>query len=433
MLPHELAASVGGAAMPLMVLWFVFAYLARGRDLARHARALEVRLSELAYPAERAEIKLRTIGESLHEQAKALAAASDTATSRLSQARQGLSTQASELTTVSDQAAMRAMQVMAGLRRHADGLERVTSLLSSRVQIVEAAVREQADALAGASDRALSQSREINATLRLSRSRRSPSTNEKTAANAGAIREALREQSQDLAEQPPSARGRARGRNPFDPRRPELGPHRRDRGCARSGRAKWASCCASSPMPSPTPPRRPRDAPAPPRSRWARPAVRPKPRPTISPKPPTSCLASRASLPARATRPRTRCARRCRSSPKPRAMQLRVDTAGAAIRERTDDVTTAAVRMNDVATNLGAETRNLQATLERLAARTEASSESVRRQGHELATAADQAGRARARRGRSLPHPVARACGCRSTGAGARGCHHGRICRLRAK
>jgi hypothetical protein len=136
MLPHELGAFFGGAAMPLLVLWFAVSYLARGRDLLRHSRALEVRLAELAYPAERAEAKLRTIGDSLREQALALADASDQATRRLMEARQGLSSQAGELTTVSDQAAMRAMQVMAGFRRHADGLERVTALLTSRVQIV---------------------------------------------------------------------------------------------------------------------------------------------------------------------------------------------------------------------------------------------------------------------------------------------------------
>ena len=82
LLPHELGGLFAGVATPIALVWMVIAFFERGRDLKRETEALRWQLSQLAYPSDRAESRLKEITESLRRQARELSQATEEAAGR---------------------------------------------------------------------------------------------------------------------------------------------------------------------------------------------------------------------------------------------------------------------------------------------------------------------------------------------------------------
>ena len=104
LLPHELGGLAAGAITPLALLWMVVAFFERGRSLRHETEALRWQLSQLAYPSDRAEIRLKDVTQSLRRQAQELFRASDFAAKQAANVVGQVKRQSIELSQVSEDA-----------------------------------------------------------------------------------------------------------------------------------------------------------------------------------------------------------------------------------------------------------------------------------------------------------------------------------------
>ena len=63
LLPHEMGTFIAGVVTPILLLWLLVAFMARGQALKEHTDALAARLAELTFPDQASEHRIHSIAE----------------------------------------------------------------------------------------------------------------------------------------------------------------------------------------------------------------------------------------------------------------------------------------------------------------------------------------------------------------------------------
>ena len=103
--PHELAATIGGIAAPLLLVWVIILVFVRANVVSAESRELLRHLEAMTYPTEEADWKVARITNSLKEQAELLSKATDEMVERMEEMRGAFRLQSQELTGASVRAA----------------------------------------------------------------------------------------------------------------------------------------------------------------------------------------------------------------------------------------------------------------------------------------------------------------------------------------
>ncbi|MGH6880088.1 hypothetical protein [Hypericibacter sp.] len=157
MLPHELGAAVAGVFMPLVFLWLLILYWARGRDLADAATAINRQLDLLTFPSETAAERAESAGAALKRQAEALRSASDQSSELLGGFAMRFQSEAAALAEVVQEARAQTDKLREGLATEiASAREVATKLDTERLHWSEI-VRRHGDSVTSAAGAATEQ------------------------------------------------------------------------------------------------------------------------------------------------------------------------------------------------------------------------------------------------------------------------------------
>lgn len=152
--PVEMAALAAAAVMPVSVVWLIVIALDRGAALRREADALRRQLALLAYPAEAAEGRISTIGDSLRAQVRDLSGVTRDAAAQGESLRHLLSRETRELGRLTEQIEGQTAHSLGRVAEEVNGLNALMERMHALSQDMDAALQRRQEGLSAASDRA---------------------------------------------------------------------------------------------------------------------------------------------------------------------------------------------------------------------------------------------------------------------------------------
>src|SRR5262245_27685032 len=152
LLPHELGAVIAGIVTPVLLLWLLVAFMARGQALKEHTEALASRLAELTFPDQAAEHRIHSISESLRRQALDLRMATEEAAAALDGTRALFRSQASDIDTAAKAARARSEEVGSTLAEQRRLLNEMQGVVEKQREGLSQTGKEQAAAMEAAAE-----------------------------------------------------------------------------------------------------------------------------------------------------------------------------------------------------------------------------------------------------------------------------------------
>src|SRR5690242_9226667 len=152
MLPHEHGMLVAGIVAPVLLLWLLVAFLARGQALKEHTELLASRLAELTFPDQSAEHRVNSIAESLRRQAVDLRLATEEAAAALDGTLALFRSQASDIDTAAKSARARSEEFESTLAEQRRILGEMAGLVEKQREGLSQTGRDQAAAMGAAAE-----------------------------------------------------------------------------------------------------------------------------------------------------------------------------------------------------------------------------------------------------------------------------------------
>lgn len=152
--PLEMAALIAAAFLPVSVIWLIVVALDRGTALRREAEALRRQLALLAYPAEAAEDRIRTIGDSLRGQVRDLSNATREAAAQGESLRLLLSRETREIGRLTDQIEGQTTHALGRVATEVEGMSSLMERMDALARDMDTALQRRQDGLGEASARA---------------------------------------------------------------------------------------------------------------------------------------------------------------------------------------------------------------------------------------------------------------------------------------
>lgn len=152
--PVEAAALAAAAFLPVTIIWLIVALLDRGAALRREAAALRRQLALLAYPAEAAQDRISTIGDSLRAQVRDLSAATREAATQGESLRLLLSRETRELARLTEQIDGDTRHALGRVAGEVQGLSALMERVAGLAGDMDQTLARRQEALDGAAGRA---------------------------------------------------------------------------------------------------------------------------------------------------------------------------------------------------------------------------------------------------------------------------------------
>jgi hypothetical protein len=150
--PHQLGMVIAGIATPILVVWMLVAFVARGQALKEHTELLASRLAELTFPDTSAEHRVNSIAEALRRQAMDLRMATEEAAAALDGTRALFRSQASDIDTAAKAARARNEDVENTLAEQRRILGEMSGVVEKQREGLGQTGRDQAAAMEAAAE-----------------------------------------------------------------------------------------------------------------------------------------------------------------------------------------------------------------------------------------------------------------------------------------